>query len=138
MANKVWPLFRQRWLLGYGWGSFPKVWADNKDAGNIWDTTSEAHNDYIKVAFESGIIGLILFLWIFFSLLYQQINFAVRNKWTNPVPEQARYRVNIVFIAGIGIYLILSLSDNMLRHTPMIWWMWAVWGGWSSKLKVES
>ena len=124
LANKVLPLFRQRWFLGYGYGSFPKVWDDNKDVGNIWDTTSEAHNDYIKVAFESGVIGLILFLWIFFSLLYKQINFAVKNHW-----------INIVFIASIGIYLILSLSDNMLHHTPMIWWMWAVWGWWAARFK---
>ncbi len=127
LANKVMPLFRQRWLLGYGYGSFPKVWDDNKDVGNIWDTTSEAHNDYIKVAFESGVVGLLLFLFIFASLLYRQINFAVKNHWTN-----------VVFIASIGIYLILSLSDNMLHHTPMIWWLWAVWGVWSYKLKVES
>lgn len=126
LANKVWPLFRQRWLLGYGYGSFPKVWDDNKDAGNIWDTTSEAHNDYIKIAFESGVIGLILFLWIFFSLLYQQINFAIKNHWTN-----------IVFIASIGIYLVLNLSDNMLHHTPMIWWLWAVWGNWSAKYQLK-
>lgn len=125
LANKVWPLFRQRWLLGYGYGSFPKVWDDNKDVGNIWDTTSEAHNDYVKIAFESGAIGLILFLWIFFSLLYKQINFGVKNHWTN-----------IVFIASIGIYLVLSISDNMLHHTPVIWWLWAVWGVWSYKFKV--
>ena len=124
LANKVLPLFRQRWFLGYGYGSFPKVWDDNKDVGNIWDTTSEAHNDYIKVAFESGIVGLILFLGIFFSLLYRQISFAVKNHW-----------INIVFIASIGIYLILSLSDNMLHHTPMIWWMWAVWGWWAARFK---
>ena len=127
LADKILPLFRQRWLLGYGYGAFPKVWDDNKDIGNLWDTTSEAHNDYIKVAFESGVVGLLLFLFIFASLLYRQINFAVKNRWTN-----------IVFISSIGIYLIFSLSDNMLHHTPMIWWLWAVWGVWSYKLKVES
>ena len=138
LANKVLPLFRQRWFLGYGYGSFPKVWDDNKDVGNIWDTTSEAHNDYIKVAFESGVIGLILFLWIFFSLLYKQINFAVKNqrRVSMDVTRHDLVKSNIVFIAGIGIYLILSLSDNMLHHTPMIWWMWAVWGWWSGEFKV--
>lgn len=124
VANKVIPLFTKKPILGYGYGSFPKVWDDNKDVTNIWDNTSEAHNDYIKIAFESGIIGLILFLGIFISLLYNQISFGVKNKW-----------INIVFIASIIIYLVLSLSDNMLHHTPMIWWLWAVWGWWAAQTK---
>ncbi len=126
LINKVLPLFEKKPILGYGYGSFPKVWDDNKDITNIWDNTSEAHNDYIKVAFESGIIGLILFLGIFINLFYNQIGFALKNRWTN-----------IVFIASIAIYLILSLSDNMLHHTPMIWWLWAVWGYWSYKYEPE-
>lgn len=138
LANKVLPLLRQRWLLGYGYGSFPKVWDDNKDVGNIWDTTSEAHNDYIKIAFESGIIGLILFLWIFINLIYQQINFAVKNKKRPDVTSGHDFvKSNIVFIASIGIYLVLSLSDNMLHHTPMIWWLWAVWGWWMAEFKIS-
>lgn len=124
LVNKVLPLFEKNPILGYGYGSFPKVWDDNKDITNIWDNTSEAHNDYIKIAFESGIIGLILFLGIFLNLIYNQISFAVKNKW-----------INIVFIASIAIYLVLSLSDNMLHHTPMIWWLWAVWGWWMAETK---
>ncbi len=125
VANRVFPLFVKKPILGYGYGSFPKVWDDNKDVTNIWDATSEAHNDYIKVAFESGIIGLILFLGIFINLLYNQIGFAVKNNWTN-----------IAFVASIIVYLILSLSDNMLHHTPMIWWLWAVWGWWAAETKT--
>ena len=127
VATKVLPLFEKRILLGYGYGSFPKVWNDNKSVTNIWDNTSEAHNDYIKIGFESGIIGLILFLGIFINLLYRQISFGVKNKWTN-----------IVFIASIAVYLIMSLSDNMLHHTPMIWWLWAVWGIWASEYKTKN
>lgn len=127
VASRVLPLFKRRAILGYGYGSFPRVWDDNKDVGNIWDTTSEAHDDYIKVAFESGIIGLILFLSIFISLLYKQISFAVKYRW-----------INIVFIASIAIYLVLSLSDNMLHHTPMIWWLWAVWGVWMVEFKANT
>ncbi len=127
VASKVLPLFEKKPVLGYGYGSFPRVWDDNKDIANIWDNTSEAHNDYIKVAFESGIIGLILFLSIFINLFYNQITFAVKNKWTN-----------VVFIASIVTYLIMGLSDNMLHHTPMIWWLWAVWGWWTAEYKLNS
>ena len=124
LITKIIPLFRKKYIIGYGYGTFPRVWDDNKDIQNIWDNTSEAHNDYIKIALESGIIGLILFLAIFISLLYKQIFFAFKNNFKN-----------IVFLTSILTYLILSLSDNMLHHTPVIWWFWAVWGVWSHETK---
>ena len=121
LITKVLPLFKEKYLVGYGYGTFARVWDDNKDIENLWDNTSEAHNDYIKVAFESGVIGLALFLLIFVVLLYRQMSYATRHQWQN-----------IVFVASIFIYLTLSLSDNMLHHTPVIWWFWAVWGHWEA------
>jgi O-antigen ligase len=121
LATKIIPLFREKFLIGYGYGTFARVWGDNKDIENIWDNTSEAHNDYIKVAFESGIIGLFLFGILFISFLYRQFAYAVQNHWKN-----------IVCIASIFVYLALSASDNMLHHTPVIWWFWAIWGHWEA------
>jgi len=126
LVTKVLPLFKKEYIKGYGYGTFARVWDDNKDLTNLWDNTSEAHNDYIKVAFESGVVGLFLFLVIFATLLYRQITFAIKNNWKN-----------IVFIASIFVYLILSFSDNMLHHTPTIWWFWAVWGWWANEYRIE-
>ncbi len=124
LIYKIIPLFIKNPVTGYGYGTFPNVWDDNKDIQNIWDNTSEAHNDYIKIGLESGIIGLILFLALFAVLLYKQIHIAVRTHFKN-----------IVFLSSIIIYLVLSLSDNMLHHTPVIWWFWAVWGVWIENSK---
>lgn len=115
--NKVLPLYAARPVWGYGYGAFAKVWDDNKSAANIWDTTSEAHNDYLKVAFETGGIGLALFLWIFAALMWREIKFGRGHGWKN-----------IAIIASVLVYLILGLSDNMLHHTPVIWWLWSWWG----------
>lgn len=123
LFNKVIPLWTKHPLIGYGYGSFAKVWDDNKGVENIWDSTSEAHNDYLKVGFESGLIGLALYLGIFITLLYREIKFGQKNDW-----------INFVFITSILVYLTLSASDNMLHHTPVIWWWWAVWGYWSAKI----
>ena len=115
--NKVLPLFYRHPFIGYGYGSFAKVWDDNKGVENIWDNTSEAHNDYLKVGFEGGVIGLTLFMIIFLRMIWQQVKFGRKHGWKN-----------LAFLTMIFVYLILSLSDNMLHHTPMIWWLWAVWG----------
>ena len=126
VANKVLPLWRQRLLQGYGYGSFAKVWDDNKGVENLWDNTSEAHNDYLKVGFEAGIVGLAIFLSIFGLLIYRQIKFGVKNNW-----------VNLAFIASIFTYLTLSASDNMLHHTPVIWLLWALWGMWAREYEMK-
>ncbi len=123
LFNKVIPLWTKHPLIGYGYGSFAKVWDDNKGVENIWDSTSEAHNDYLKVGFESGLIGLALYIGIFITLIYREIKWGQKNAWTN-----------FVFIMSIFVYLTLSASDNMLHHTPVIWWWWAVWGYWSAKV----
>lgn len=123
LFNKVIPFWSKHPLVGYGYGSFAKVWDDNKGVDNIWDSTSEAHNDYLKVGFEAGLVGLALYCTIFLSLIYREIKFGQKNHWTN-----------FVFIVSIFVYLTLSASDNMLHHTPVIWWWWAVWGYWSAKI----
>lgn len=120
LYERVLPIYYERPILGYGYGSFVKVWNQSKDIFNLWDNTSEAHNDYLKIVFETGVIGLIFYLSIFVALLYHQIKYGIKHKWTN-----------IVFIAGIVAYMIFSVSDNMLRHTPTLWWMWFYWGMWS-------
>ncbi len=116
VLNKVIPLWTARPLQGYGYGSFAAVWDENKGVANLWDNTSEAHNDYLKVGFESGIIGLSMLLLIFANLLY----LAVKKR-------------DLIFITSILVYLTLSASDNMLHHTPVIWWWFAVWGLWSAE-----
>ncbi|MFH1790151.1 MAG: O-antigen ligase family protein [bacterium] len=127
LFNKVTPIFWRRPLIGYGYGSFTKVWNDNKGRENWWDTGSEAHNDYLRVAFETGFIGLALFLSIFGYLIVRQLRFGIRHDWSN-----------IVFLASLAVYLALSLSDNMLSHTATSWWIWFIWGMWCSEKQKPS
>lgn len=117
--NKVVPLIVRRPLFGYGYGTFASVWDNYKGVKNIWDNTSEAHNDYLKLALEIGIAGLAAFLALFIGMF--------RRAWAYGKKHHFK---NAVFIASIPVYLVLSLSDNMLHHTPVIWWLWALWGMW--------
>ncbi len=119
IANKITPLFWRRPLLGYGYGSFSKVWNDNRGTEHIWDTGLEAHNDYLKIGFETGFIGLGLFLLLFLAAGIGQLKQLLAGK-----------PVVLVFSLSVLIYLAMSLSDNMLHHTPVIWWFAALWGYW--------
>ena len=71
-----------------------------------------------RLVFRRGI----LFAGIFMLLFAKQVRYGLTHHWKNAI-----------FVTSIAVYLILSLSDNMLHHTPVIWWLWALWGKWSAE-----
>ncbi len=62
--------FRQKAITGFGLGSF----ALNKfETGGIVSVWRHAHNEYFQIAFELGLIGLFLLLWVVYS--------AIKDGW---------------------------------------------------------
>ena len=53
-------------ILGYGTGSFGKIFIDEVDSGHDFQLHTTPHNQYLYVWFELGILGLILLLLIFY------------------------------------------------------------------------
>ncbi len=105
------PLIRAKPLLGYGYGTFPLVWEANRSMEHFWDDSAEAHNDYLRLTVEIGILGLLVYLIILGRLL--QANIAASN---------------LYLTAWIVTFIVVSVSDNMLHHTPVMWLMWSWWG----------
>jgi len=66
----------QKPILGYGTGSFGKIFIDEVDSGHDFYRHTTPHNQYLYVWFELGILGLILLLLIF----YHQIKELFRKK----------------------------------------------------------
>jgi O-antigen ligase len=54
-------------LIGNGTGSFPRVYADHV-AGRALPATDNPHNEYLNIAVQTGIIGLLLLLYLFYSI----------------------------------------------------------------------
>lgn len=113
------PLIRAKLLSGYGFGTFEAVWGDNRPITHLWDDSAEAHNDYLRLALETGLIGLGLYL-ILLS------NFALNAFQLMKKQGKENY---LYFFAWIITFMIVSLSDNLLHHTPVIWLTMAIWGG---------
>ncbi len=63
-------------ILGYGTGSFGKIFIDEVDSGHNFYPHTTPHNQYLYVWFELGIFGLILLLLIF----YHQIKDLLEKK----------------------------------------------------------
>ena len=63
-------------ILGYGTGSFGKIFENEVKSGHYFDKHTTPHNQYLYVWFELGIFGLVLLLLIF----YHQLKELFRKK----------------------------------------------------------
>jgi len=111
------PLIHARPLLGYGWGTFDKVWSDNRSQAHFWDDSAQAHNDYLRLALELGLVGLAVYIAFLATLIIKSFSLARQNP-----------RHYLHLFAWIVTFTIVSLSDNMLHHTPILWLTFAYWG----------
>ncbi len=71
----AWNMFTERPVLGVGYGSFPKVWAQYvpADFGNVWMKELElaTHSTYLQIMAETGLVGIALYVAIlFFGMRY--------------------------------------------------------------------
>jgi O-antigen ligase len=63
----------QKPILGYGTGSFGKIFIDEVDSGHDFYPHTTPHNQYLYVWFELGILGLLLLLSIFYYQIKELI-----------------------------------------------------------------
>lgn len=79
-----------------------------------------AHNIYVQMLYESGLVGLIAFLWIPISAFLVAARQSVQNKY---------FALSIPFLM---VFLIESYSDNMLYYLVDNWYFWFVFGSFLS------
>lgn len=88
-------IFTQKPLIGFGPGSFDLVYASLKEAPSSfagrWD---KAHNSYITLLFEQGVIGFSLYSVLCLSYLI----YLVKNRASNP----------LAFITGMSILVLVA------------------------------
>ena len=79
MKNSL-SLVRERPVLGYGTGSFAREYAALADRTGIW-ATDNPHNEYLLIAVQLGVIGLFMFLFLFFEQWRYSYRLAPEEKW---------------------------------------------------------
>lgn len=108
--------FRKRPVLGYGLGSFPVV---RELQINDYYASTEAHNDYLRLAIETGIIGVGIYL----LLLVLTVRALIRAYCALAGSERQLMVIGMLgFLAG---FVVMSFFDNLLQGTPVMWAMWA-------------
>lgn len=112
-------------FLGFGYESFTfyssEFFVIESDYG------AGAHNTYVQLLFEIGIIGLLAFLWLLIPLLIRL--WELRNK----------ARENIIVFGLFVSYCLIHYSDNVFDYLTFNWYFWFFIGAFLaySKLTIE-
>ena len=105
---------KRRPFFGYGLGSFEILSAN---FFKLEKKGAPAHNSYLELLFETGIIGLLSYLAIYWQA-FQIFLIAMKSK----VKEVSTEAV-LVFSYAMG-YLLVGSADNTLYYLAFNWYFW--------------
>jgi O-antigen ligase len=86
LFKSAWEIFKDKPLFGSGFGTFKKIYWDDKIKAGIPPETipggalNSCHNNLLQIACETGLFSLIGFLWVIGLFFYRSISFYRRNK----------------------------------------------------------
>jgi len=120
------PYFLAHPVFGNGFGSFIFVGYE------IDNWFAAAHNDYLRILVETGVLGFLGFIWILISL--QRIGIKAFKNAINS------FHRNIAagFIALLFAYMVMSFSDNLFNHGGIQWYFWAYAGVVTAIYRIDS
>jgi O-antigen ligase len=98
-------------ILGVGTGSFPKVLAE-KQAGGAVVYPPNPHNEYLAIAMQTGLIGLVLLLHLFWR------QWAVAPRLASPL--ETHLARGLVITLAVGCLF----NSLLLDHTEGLLYAW--------------
>ena len=109
--------FWERPLFGWGLSSFGHYVAQFFPLP-LENDTIDSHSVYVQFLFETGVIGLLAYLWLYARVIVLTARLILRGQ-----------RWAWMILAMTAGYLSMAYSDNMLYYLVPTWYMWFVLGG---------
>jgi len=129
---------RENPIAGAGRGEFSgrynvfqgPLLASPRYAGLEYHSTGHAHQDYLQMVAESGVVGLGLFFWMVVAVivtvnrgaLYQAGNSAGLMN-SGLLSDQ---KLKIAALSGVVVYLVDAFFNGPLHLPPSAQWMWVL------------
>lgn len=114
--TKLWtesiPFFYDNPVFGTGIGTYEFI------SRQISGKYMAAHNDYVRLLIETGLVGALSFTAILGSLLVLSL-----KAWRRAATEFQK-SLSAGFISLLIAYLILSLTDNLFNNGAFQWYFW--------------
>ncbi len=82
-----------------------------------WDERAGAHNTYLEVLLETGVLGIAAYVGIYLKLL-KTFYRKMRDKVTNLSTEY------VLLFCYVGSYVVVCFGDNMLYYLSFNWYFW--------------
>ena len=111
MTKICWQMFLDHPLLGHGINTFMSIYENYLDAATFG--ISYAHNCYLQMAVETGIFGLLAFIWMIVMLFVSSL------KNINKREEGFIKASQIGLLAGLLAYVIHSAVETNLYALPL-------------------
>ncbi len=113
-----WSHLIEDWKLspwfGYGTGSSIVF---GRDLMGVW---TSPHNGYLRVLYETGIVGLAAFAWVLVTMMRQALR-LLRSE----LPQSVKL-VSHVYVTMTISYIILNITDNILEYYEVAIYNWAI------------
>lgn len=114
MWRNAWQMFRDHPLLGVGTGAFPTVYPAYGHSSALRERLEQAHNDYLQLLTDVGLVGGLIGLWFLLELLrLARRHFPARASNQNSL----KTALSIGSLTGVAGLLIHSLTDFNLQIT---------------------
>jgi putative inorganic carbon (HCO3(-)) transporter len=115
-----WNMFKARPIMGHGLGTFMANYEKYRPEG--YTEIVYAHNCYLQMAAEIGILGLAVFIWMMILLFYRSIR-SFRQ-----IKDRFCRSYLIGLLGGILAYLVHSSVDTNLYSLPLAVLFWFILG----------
>ncbi len=122
----AWQQIKEKPLLGQGFHTYQYFQVRDQHAPHIGNATRFAHNDYLQLWMETGILGLVLFISIPVTLIGMLI--VIWQKIT--IPDRA---ILFALTTGLISFYVQALVD-FLFYTPFLLMMYGAYLGYLNQL----
>jgi putative inorganic carbon (HCO3(-)) transporter len=118
MWKKAISIIRLSPVCGTGLNTYTKIIRRDPDPNTWW----YAHNGYLQMAAETGLVGLACFLWMLFALLRQGLIYCkrIKDSWTLTVLQGT--------VSGLFGFLVQGFFDNTFYTVQLSMLMWMIFG----------
>jgi len=125
-------MVKERPIFGHGLNTYMRLFQEYRRKQwwpPVWDNPTYAHNCYIQIAAETGILGLMFFLWIL-GRFYRKITRMIKDQYRRDRQEEVNWSMILMgLLAGILAFLVQSFFDTnfySLQLSTLFWFMFGL------------
>ena len=104
--------------IGSGESAFRSVFPYYAVSGT--ETVMHAHQIFLEVAVEIGVVGLVLFLLVLFHIFASVVCFCRKSR------EGAHRTEGVALTSAVAGALVMGLFDSLWYHNGLYWLFWSV------------